>query len=264
MRSPSRRSLLVAGAFAVATGGTYGLVEAGILPGKGRLDGALGRCGVLPVPPDARPGPVTEHAVPVPGGGTVRALVGRPPGSATGTGLPVVVMLHGANGDARTPFDQYAIHRYLADAVRRRVRPFAVASVDNWVNPGVTDALLPFLATLGMRSRRVGLLGWSMGGDGVLALAARLGPGPVAAVAATSPAITTSTARSYARRLTAVPTWAACGSSDAFAGPTQDLLSALRAGGGRHEGGIYPGCHDAVFRRRMLPRQLAFLGAHLA
>jgi hypothetical protein len=26
----------------------------------------------------------------------------------------------------------------------------------------------------------------------------------------------------------------------------------------------YAGCHDAVFRRRMLPAQIAFLGRHLA
>ncbi|SPT58783.1 hypothetical protein [Actinomadura madurae] len=74
-----------------------------------------------------------------------------------------------AGGDARTPFDVYAIQSYLADAVGKGTPPFAVASVDRWFQGGaVIDTLIPFLARRGLRTARVGLLGWSMGGDGVL------------------------------------------------------------------------------------------------
>ncbi|SFP49164.1 hypothetical protein SAMN04489713_114243 [Actinomadura madurae] len=169
-----------------------------------------------------------------------------------------------AGGDARTPFDVYAIQSYLADAVGKGTPPFAVASVDRWFQGGaVIDTLIPFLARRGLRTARVGLLGWSMGGDGVLRLAAEHGRSLVAAVVATSPAITDRTARSYARRPAGIPVWAACGSHDSFSGPTKEFLATVRDGGGHPEGGIYSGCHDTAFRRKMLPRQLAFLGSHL-
>ncbi|MQA98558.1 MAG: hypothetical protein GEV11_29695 [Streptosporangiales bacterium] len=102
-----------------------------------------------------------------------------------------------------------------------------------------------------------------MGGDGALALAVRLGAGRVAAVVATSPAIIAESASAYAGRLRGIPVWAGCGSSDGFAGATEELLAELRDRGERPMGGIFPGCHDAVFRRRMLPRQLDFLGPRL-
>jgi pimeloyl-ACP methyl ester carboxylesterase len=261
--------MLAAGTLTAVTGGAYALIEAGILPGQGRVARILGRCGTLPGAPVRAPGPVQEHSLDADGGGTVRAMIGWPPGSAPGSPLPVTVLLHGGGGDARTPFDVYAIHRYLADAVARRVRPFAVAAVDavgGWGDAGldaITDVLLPALAERRLRTDRVGVLGWSMGGDGALSLAARLGRARTAAVVATSPAITGSSARTYAARLAGIPLWAGCGSSDSFAGPTEELLAALKRAGGRPAGGIYPGCHDAAFRRRMLSRQLTFLGTHL-
>ncbi|GGV10060.1 hypothetical protein GCM10010182_32300 [Actinomadura cremea] len=136
--------------------------------------------------------------------------------------------------------------------------------MDRWFRGGVVmDALIPFLADQGLRTGRVGLLGWSMGGDGALRLAAEHGRSRVAAVVATSPAIDDTAARSYARRLAGIPVWAGCGDHDSFADPTRELLATLRDAGGRPEGGIYPGCHDAAFRRKMLPRQLAFLAPHL-
>lgn len=276
MRAPSRRSVLTAGALTALAGGTYALVARGVIPdalpdevpGKGRLARMLGRCGAMPAPPAAAPGPVETGTLRV-GGRPVRAIVGWPPGSTPGTPLPVVVLLHGANGDARTPFDVYAIHRYLADAVTvRRIRPFAVASVDDWTTPStVLDGLLPYLAGRRLRAGpgdRIGVLGWSMGGDGALSLAARLGARRTAAVAATSPAITRASARTYARGLTGIAVWAGCGRDDSFAGPTEELLATLRRQRANPVGGIYPGCHDSAFRRRMLADQMTFFGAHLA
>ncbi|QFG23819.1 esterase family protein [Actinomadura sp. WMMB 499] len=245
-------------------GGLAALVGAGALPGRERAARTMGLCGDLPAPPPVRPGPVREHSLRT-GGESARVVIGRPPGAELGAPLPVTVLLHGGGGDARTPFDKYAIQRYLADAVRSGAPPFAVASVDRWFRDGVVmDGLLPFLAAQRLDIGRVGLLGWSMGGAGALRLAAEHGGGPVAAVVATSPAIGDAEARAYGRRLAGIPVWAGCGSHDSFAGPTEELLATVRDAGGHPEGGIHSGCHDAAFRRRMLPRQLAFLGSHLA
>ncbi|WP_051300179.1 alpha/beta hydrolase [Actinomadura rifamycini] len=262
MSGISRRGFLAAAGVLAAGGGAAALVEAGVLPGKERAARALGRCGEMPAPPAVPTGPVQEHTLRL-GGESVRAVIGRPPGARPGSRLPVAVLLHGGGGNARTPFDMYAIQNYLADAVAQGTPPFAVASVDHWYRDGlVTDHLLPFLADQGLETGRFGLLGWSMGGDGALRLAAEQ-RARVAAVVATSPAIDDAKARAYARRLTGIPVWAACGSHDSFADPTERLLASLRDAGEDPEGGIYAGCHDAAFRRKMLPRQLPFLGRHL-
>ncbi|MEV5824596.1 twin-arginine translocation signal domain-containing protein [Spirillospora sp. NPDC052242] len=263
MSGVSRRGFLVAAGVLAAGGGTAALVEAGVLPGRERAARALGRCDEMPAPPAGPTGPVEEHTLRA-GGESVRAVIGRPPGARPGSPLPVAVLLHGGGGNARTPFDVYAIQNYLADAVAKGTPPFAVASVDRWYLDGlVTGHLLPFLADQGLQTGRLGLLGWSMGGDGALRLAADLGRARVAAVVATSPAIDDTDARTYARRLTGIPVWAACGSHDSFAEPTERLLATLRDAGEHPEGGIYPGCHDAAFRRKMLPHQLPFLGPRL-
>ncbi|MCO5972275.1 alpha/beta hydrolase [Actinoallomurus soli] len=272
MSTHSRRSVLIAGiggAAALAGAGTaYGLVEEGVLPGRYRLAPYLGRCGSMPPLPKVAPGAVeqTEFRSPA---GRARVLIGHP-GPVT-KGLPVVVMLHGSDGDARTPFDTYGVQYHLAAAARRGVAPFAVAAIDDWADDGwgpspvITRNLLPFLRDRGLSTTRIGLLGWSIGGRGALLLASALGPGRVAAVAAASPALSGGDVTALAGGLGRVPASLTCGRDDAFAIPTKDLLARLRAAR-RAEvtGGIHPGCHDAAFRRRMLPDQIAFLGRHLA
>jgi predicted esterase len=270
MNAISRRSAIVAGATALAgaagIGGAYGLVEAGLLPGRYRLAPYLGKCGGMPALPGVRPGPVRQVSL-ASSGGPVRVVLGLPPGAERG--IPVVLMFHGSGGDARTPFEVYGIHRYLADAVRT-VRPFAVAAIDDWAGPGgdpapmITRELLPFLRRQGLTTERIGVLGWSIGGRGALRFAVAQGPGRVAVVAAASPALAPSDPGSLAGRLSAIPASLSCGRDDGFSVPTRDLLNRLRrAHRAEVTGGIFAGCHDAAFRRRMLPRQLAFLGRHL-
>lgn len=148
-------------------------------------------------------------------------------------------MLHGSAGDARTPFDVYGVQYYLADAVRTGTRPFAVVGIDNWSDSS------------GLPARAL----WLAAGDG---------PGRVPVVAAASPALSSPDLAPLGSKLTGVAVSLTCGADDAYNVPTRDLLARLRrARGAEISGGIFPGCHDAAFRRRMLARQLPFLGQHL-
>jgi pimeloyl-ACP methyl ester carboxylesterase len=268
MRGLSRRGMLISGVTALAgLGGAFGLIEEGVLPGRYRLAPYLGQCGVMPDLPKVRPGPVRQLTF-TSQGRPARAVIGIPPGG--GGRLPVVVMLHGSAGDARTPFDVYGVQYYLADAVRTGTRPFAVVGIDDWSDssglpaPLIERDLLPFLGRQRLAVDRVGVLGWSIGGRGALWLAAADGPGPVPVVAAASPALSSPDLAPLGGKLTGVAVSLTCGADDAYNVPTSDLLARLRRTRGADvTGGIFPGCHDAAFRRRMLPRQLPFLGQHL-
>jgi dienelactone hydrolase len=268
----SRRRVLITGIGGIAAlagaGTAYGLVEEDVLPGRYRIAPYLGRCGTMPPLPKVAPGTVQQVRISA-SGGTARVLIGYPAGVTKN--LPVVVLLHGSDGDARTPFDVYGIQYFLAGAARHGAAPFAVAAIDAWADaqwrpaPVITRDLLPFLRDHGLSTSRIGLLGWSIGGRGALLLASSLGAGRVAAVAAASPALTRSDDAALAPALARIPASLTCGRDDPFAAPTRDLLARLRAAG-RTEitGGIHPGCHDAAFRRRMLPDQVAFLARHLS
>ena len=109
--------------------------------------------------------------------------------------LPVVVALHGLGQDHRLPAAIGA-----AGALTAAGTPFALVAPDGgrsyWhphhgedAGTMVTDELLPRLADHGLRTDRIGLIGWSMGGYGVLRLAGLLGPSRVAGVVAASPAL---------------------------------------------------------------------------
>jgi pimeloyl-ACP methyl ester carboxylesterase len=208
MREVSRRGALLGGVAALAgLGGVVGLVEEGVLPGRYRLAPYLGQCGGMPDLPKVRPGPVRQVTF-TSGGRPARAVIGIPPGS-TGR-LPVVVMLHGSAGDARTPFDVYGIHYYLADAVSKGTRPFAVVGIDNWSDtrgmpaPVIGRDLLPFLGQQGLSAGRIGVIGWSIGGRGALWFAADAGPGLARVVAAASPALSQPDLTQLASKLTGV------------------------------------------------------------
>ncbi|WP_433189138.1 hypothetical protein [Actinoallomurus sp. CA-150999] len=268
----TRRRVLITGIGGIAAlagaGTAYGLVEEDVLPGRYRLAPYLGKCGTMPPLPKVAPGAVQQVRFSA-SGGTAQAVIGYPAGVTKN--LPVVVLLHGSDGDARTPFDVYGIQHFLADAVRRGAAPFAVAAIDAWADaqwrpaPVITRDLLPFLRDRGLPTSRIGLLGWSIGGRGALLLASSLGADRVAAVAAASPALTRSDDATLAPALAGVPASLTCGRDDPFAAPTRDLLARLRrAGRAEVTGGIHAGCHDAAFRRRMLPDQVAFLARHLS
>ncbi|MBO2461093.1 alpha/beta hydrolase [Actinomadura violacea] len=295
----SRRALLLGGlgglgAFAAAGGTGYALVERDVLPGRVRLDKALGRCGDVPAPPAASTTVqrLTWHSAHR--RTDVTATVVLPAANRSPRGLPVAVALHGSGGDGASAVRSLALDHYLPDAVARGgVPPFLIAAVDGgpdtyWHARAdgddpigmIVDELLPRLRRQGARTDRVGAIGWSMGGYGALVLARRLGARRTAAVVASSPALFGSyadarrtNARSFddaadfARNdvfsdldaLKGVPIRVDCGTSDPFAPMARRLRGRIHP-----EGSMGGGCHDGGFWRPRLPAQLAFLGHRLA
>ncbi|GAA2143492.1 alpha/beta hydrolase [Actinomadura napierensis] len=295
----SRRALLIGGlgglgAFAAAGGTGYALVENDVLPGRVRLDRALGRCGDVPAAPAASTAVrrLTWHSAHR--RTDVTATVVLPAATRSLRGLPVAVALHGSGGTGASAVRSLALDHYLPDAVAHGgVPPFAIAAVDggpdSYWHPRadgddplgmIVDELLPRLGKEGAETARIGAIGWSMGGYGALVLARRLGAGRTAAVVASSPALFASyedahgtNARSFdgaadfARNdvstaldaLKGVPVRVDCGTSDPFAPMARKLRDRIRP-----EGSMGGGCHDGAFWRPRLPAQLAFLGHHLA
>jgi hypothetical protein len=295
----SRRGFLIGGAVVVgvAAVGVVGggvLVEDGVLPGKSKLDEALGRCGTALAPPDVEPGPVTTGTFTstARNGAEVGWTVVHPPGSSPGDALRVCLFLHGRGGrhtDATGPME---LPRFLAGGVDDgSVIPFAIASVDggdavNWHRRAdgedpvamLTDELFPLLAGQGLVVDRPAFWGVSLGGTGALYLAT-LPQFSAAAVVAASPALWKRpgewqegayddeedfAANSLWNRrddLTGIDLRIDCGESDPFAGRVREFRDSLDP---VPAGGIEPGCHDTRFWSRQAPDELAFVGAALA
>ncbi|MCW2885016.1 MAG: Alpha/beta hydrolase family protein [Streptosporangiaceae bacterium] len=290
----SRRGLLVTGLAGLGVLGTAGLgaglVEAEVLPGKLRLDHALGRCGAAPPVPAENAVLQDQTFRSAARGKNVNLLVMTPPGA--GRGLPVVILLHGLGGNARAGLG-HRLDRHLAHVAAQGTPPFALVGVDGddtyWhlrssgddPQKMITNEVLPRLHQRGFRTDRIGLMGWSMGGYGALLLAQTLGSSRVTAIVASSPAIFSSypnakatnagafdDAADFARhdvmaglgRLRGVATWIDCGHSDPFAHTAERLRSRLHG----PAGGLYEGCHDGSYWGRRAQDQLSFLGRHLA
>lgn len=200
-------------------------------------------------------------------------------------------MLHGAGADARAAVS-FGYPQYLAAAVKAGLAPFAAVSVDGsstyWHRRAdgddplgmIVHEILPRLSRCRYDIKKIGLIGWSMGGYGALLLASTLGPSRVAAVAASSPAVFGSYAAavpgafdgptdfaandvaSPARLgvLRQLPVRIDCGTDDPFA----PRASSLRRELGNPPGAISGGCHDEGTMRRALPAELAFLGQRLS
>lgn len=213
----------------------------------------------------------------------------RPPGAGD-VRLPVCVVLHGRGGTWRSAYDRLALTRELPRACRATT-PFAVATVDGgehgYYHPRsdgtdagamVVDELLPLLDGHGLRTDRIALMGWSMGGYGSLRLAELLGRTRVAGVAADSPALWTDAGASAPgafddvddfhrqdvftrrRRLVGIPVRIVIGQDDPFVTATRAFATGVPDLAGLHVG---PGGHDRAFWRRTAAGQLAFIGRRL-
>lgn len=288
----SRRALLGGGAGAVVllAAGGVGLVEANVLPGRARLDAALGWDGGAGGDPTIAPGLTASGSFrSAARKTTVGFSVLRPPGH-TGM-LPMAVVLHGKDADHTSAITDLHYDRFLAAAVGAGVPPFALVTVDGgnavyWHrrvdgdDPAamITEELLPIVAAQGLRTDRIGLTGWSMGGYGALLIGGQLGAAKVPAVAALSPAIfadfASSSAGSYdseadfvandprrfPARLASTAVRIDCGTDDPFADQAEQMRAALSP---TPAGGMSRGAHTGRYMTRMLPDQLEFLGHHL-
>jgi enterochelin esterase-like enzyme len=287
---PSRRSLLTAGAGFLAAGAAgVGLLESQLLPGRVYLHSALGLTGEDGVVPEVEPGTRVTKSF------TSRSRNGRevtwsvayPPGVRTDARLPVVLALHGRGGDHRFAFDDLGLDRFVAAGVTGWPTPFVAVSVDggpdnfwhrrtNGDDPAdmLLTELLPRLADRGLRTERIGLIGWSMGGYGALLLAERHADRLAAAVAV-SPALwldydevtdgafdgrtdfQANDVFANQQALRGLRLRIDCGRDDPFERATRAFVDGLEAP--RPSGGFQPGAHSLGYWRRMVPEQLAFL-----
>ncbi|HEV7187992.1 MAG TPA: alpha/beta hydrolase-fold protein [Blastococcus sp.] len=250
--------------------------------------------------PEPAASPPTRTAGPLRSGSFPSLACGRqvgwqlayPPGARPGAALPVALVLHGRGGDEASAFGELHLDGYLADVVAGGAAPFALAAVDGgdhsyWharrsgedPQAMLLQEFLPRLAAMGLRTARVGVLGWSMGGYGALLLAETVGPARIAAVAADSPALWQRAADAAAgafddasdfaahdvfagrARLAGVPVRIACGTRDPFCPAVRAFLPGVPDLVGADLG---DGAHTNTFWRRTAPAQLRFLAGALA
>jgi hypothetical protein len=242
-RFTSRRGFLLGGAGAVAA--VAAGVEAGLLPGKVRLQKAVGQ-----LPSGGRTG---HHGDAFGGSLYLHCFLA----DAVQRGTPAFAVASVDGGD----------HDYWHP--RRTGDPAAM----------VIEEFLPLLAAHNLNTARIGLLGWSMGGYGALYLAGRLSTARTAVAIAESPAIWHQAGQSvegafddandfnqhaiFGRLglLEGIALRLDCGHRDGFAPVTQDLRAALTP---TPAGGIEPGGHDATYWRSQAAAQLRFAGNQLA
>ena len=287
----TRRGVL-AGVVALGAGAGAVGAQQGLLPDRAWLERRLGDPVDGPVP-DVAAGRVVSGSFVSQARLGVRCgwAIGYPPGQHRD--LPVAVVLHGKHGDHAKVFDPgyLALDKFLADAVAASGTPFALASVDGgnsyWhardsgedAGAMVRDELLPVLGRHGLRTDRVGLMGWSMGGFGALSLAGRWGPDRAAAAVAESPALFPSydaatpgayddpddyaevTVFGRQDSLAGIPVRVDCGTGDPFYDATRSYLSGFRE---RPAGAFTDGGHDVGYWRSMAPDQLRFLARAFA
>jgi S-formylglutathione hydrolase FrmB len=294
----SRRSVVIASSVLGAAGGTglwALLANARLVPGRGVVDNALGRCDIVSAPPEAQPGPIVRASFfSAHRSRSVGYLLAYPPKVTPGTALPVCLLLHGWGGSYRDPFEQIGYHRLLAGAVAVGVPPFVLASVDGgqtYWHPRaggddplgmLTDDFPIVLAQHGLPVDRFGVFGYSMGGYGAL-LAASAAPRRFVAAVANSPTIWRSYEEAHqvnAEAFDSEQDWRGwgdlrtrigdlkgvavrvdCGESDSFEPAISSLQEQFPDPGTVH---VTKGCHDHAFWRSMAPDQLKLIGTTLS
>ncbi|MGI5245749.1 alpha/beta hydrolase [Dactylosporangium sp. CA-139066] len=289
----SRRGLLLGlGGVAVlgaAGGGAFELVEHEVLPGKSRLDEALGRCdakapaGTGVPPPPAITG--TFHSARR--GQDVNYALVYPHGHERGERLPVCLALHGfgSNGAAAASTGNYP-------ALVGAGAPFVIAGADGgggYWHPHATDDplgmlvddFLPFLGRQNLDVDRVAVAGWSMGGYGAL-LCGLTYRDRFRLIVASSPAIFRDYAdaervnpgaydsadewdrydvTARAREFAGLPVRIEIGAADPFAPAVRRLRERLPD---PSVVSLSTGCHDGRFWDAVAPAQVSAIAAALA
>ena len=274
----------------------FELVEHGVVPGKQRLDSAIGACDVPT--PNVSFGPLGQEI-----SGTFESkarnrsvgyIIGYPYGYELGSALPLVIMLHGFGGNHASAL--YGMSNSQAVAMQiggQSLPPMALVTVDGgggyWTpHPGddpqamVMNELIPLCQSRGLGStpHQIAVMGTSMGGAGALLFAEKF-PETFTAVAAISPAIWTTYAEAHkansgayasavefsandvvthASALTGLPVRIASGVDDPFHPGVESLLNVLPRGAVVD---LATGCHTDPFFESQQPPSLAFLGRHL-
>ncbi|WP_132993001.1 alpha/beta hydrolase-fold protein [Gordonia zhaorongruii] len=295
-RALSRRGLLTGGA-GLAVLGLAGCATNDPVTPQGAAH--IGPDDELPI--ETTPPEIADDPPVVTGSFVSAKMAGRPtrwavsrPRGVTGE-LPVVIVAHALNTDERTIFAKALnIQGVVQQHVDAGNPPFAVACVDvdrNYFhlrNDGadgaamIIDEFIPLLdrsPELDLRTDRIGLFGWSMGGYGALRIGAILGAQRVAAIAVSSPAMWADPTMFPPRAFDSfadyqansmfgqqhvfskIPLMISIGTSDQFYTYTRQWASDL------HPPAAFatsPGGHTNRFWRSVLPDQVAFLGRALA
>jgi pimeloyl-ACP methyl ester carboxylesterase len=296
----SRRRLLASGAVALVGAAVAGveLVDHGVLPGKHDLEELTGGC--------SAPNPDLTYATSGPSrsgrfdsryrGREVGYTIAYPPGHGPGSDLPLVLSLHGNGGSHTSGLAGVPLGQALAARHRgRALAPMALVSVDGgdlyWnPHPGddpmgmIVHELIPMCQRLGLGrgEHRVGAIGVSMGGYGVLLLAEKH-PELLTAVAAISPAVWTTYGQAravnpqafasradfinddvitHAFALKDVPVRVASGDHDPFHPGVLALIDVLPPANAVVQ--LTGGCHDGTFFASQRQPSLEFLADHLA
>lgn len=222
----------------------------------------------------------------------VRVIV--PAGGAKGR--PLLVYLHGRNGDENSESRNQALFDALAaEGQRAPVVAFPSGGRDKywhdrrsgaWGRWLTADVIPAVTHRFGTDPRRVAIGGTSMGGFGALDMA-RLHPGRFCAVGAHSPAIwrtggetapgafddaqdfarhdLVGTARSRPSAFGAQPVWIDAGRSDPFQPGDRAFVDALQAHGVRvHDHLSSPGGHTRAYWQEHWPEYVKFYARELA
>lgn len=275
-----------------AVAGAAALVEYGVVPGRTQAYRVLGLDGSAGSIPDVTPGPVRRGVL-----DGASWVVCEPPVATTAATmspapLPVVLALHGASYEAEDLVTTFGLDRFLA-ASGQRLAVAAISGGFSYWHPRadgtdtsalVLDRFVPLLAARGYDVDRPGLLGWSMGGYGVLFLATllRQRSRPVGPVAATSPALwehwddvppgvfddeqDLDRHGMFARAglLQGVDLRIDCGRGDPFYRSVESFADRLEDLGVDPDVHVEAGAHTVGYWTRVLPAQLSWLGRGLS
>lgn len=265
----TRRQLLVGGA------GAAGVAAAGVVAWPlvpTRLKRAVG-LGPEAWVPEAAEGQVRLETVHSSARGTdVELYTAVPAGYGDGSGLPVVVILHGASATA-ADFVSFQLGRFLTAAVEQGAEPFVLAGADGgvqWWQPQadgddpqrmVLEELPQWLEARGFDASRRAVWGWSMGGYGALLLA-ETAPDWARATAAFSPAV--SVGDDVFQGVATLPgrslgIW--CGTEDPLYGAVRSLVAAMPTPPAVTS--YESGAHTRVYWNLQTLEAFAFLAEHL-